>query len=603
MKSAKSSSIKLLDENNVLVSDPKVISNKFNHYFSTIGPEIERKISNGPGNFKDYFNVRDNDGKLIINNSNSSFFLSPTVPAEIEKIIDSLDTKKSTGPNSIPVFILKILKPFFSFWLSELINLSFNMGVFPEILKIAKVTPLHKKECKLNFQNYRPISLLSVLSKNFEKTIYSRVYSYLVKNDLIFEKQFGFRNKYSTSHALISITERIKSLVDSGNYVCGVFVDLEKAFDTVNHNILCEKLNFYGLRGKVNNLISSYLDNRKQFVSINGFDSELRDLVCGVPQGSSLGPLLFLIYINDFRLSLKKTECGHFADDTYIMFGSHNIATIETVVNFELKLVSKWLRLNKLSLNEGKTELIFFRSKQHTLNYDDISIKLNGVKLLPVDHIKYLGMYIDKYLSWNVHVLNLNKKLSRVNGILSKLRYYAPFKTCLQVYYSLFYSHLIYGCIVWGLTSKENISKIEVLQRKCLRIMTFSDFRSHTNGMFVEHKILKVREVIKLQQLQFMYSFIDKSLPSDFSKLFNLNDEVHNYKTRQMFNVPRVDTSIYGINSIKFHCPNLFNHIWKNGVAIDEDSKNNVSFDNIQSVHQFKRVLKKHFLFIYSLND
>ena len=259
---------------------------------------------------------------------------------------------------------------------------AFEVGIFPDILKLAKITPLHKKECKLNFQNYRPISLLSVLSKLFEKAIYSRIYSYLVKNDLIFKKQFGFRRNYSTNHALLSITERIKNLVDQGNYVCGIFVDLEKAFDTVNHKSLCEKLNHYGLRGNINLLIQSYLSNRKQFVSINGFESTLRDIVCGVPQGSSLGPLLFLIYINDFRLCIDKTETGHFADDTFIMYASQKLGQIESVVNHELKLVSNWLRLNKLSLNAGKTELIFFCSKQHKLNYDHISIKFNMVSSL-----------------------------------------------------------------------------------------------------------------------------------------------------------------------------------------------------------------------------
>ena len=207
---------------------------------------------------------------MIINSADSSFFLAPTVPDEVSKLIDALDIKKSSGPNSIPVFILKLLKPFFSFWLSSLINLSFEVGIFPDIFKIAKVTPLHKKECKLNFLNYRPISLLSVFSKIFEKSIYTRIYSYLVKNNFIFNKQFGFRSNYSTNHALLSITEQIKGLVDSGNYVCGIFVDLEKAFDTVNHNILCEKLKYYGLRGIVNKLIQSYLADRKQYVSING---------------------------------------------------------------------------------------------------------------------------------------------------------------------------------------------------------------------------------------------------------------------------------------------------------------------------------------------
>ena len=174
-------------------------------------------------------------------------------------------------------------------------------------------------------------------------------------------KNNSFRSNYSTNHALISITERIKDLVDSGNYVCGFFVNLETAFDTVNHEILCEKLNFYGLRGNINNLIRSYLYNRKQFVAINGFNSDLKYLASGVPRGSSLRLLLFLIYINDFILCLERTESGHFADDTFILFSSTKLGSTESLVNFEL--ASKWLKINKLSLNADKTKLVFFRSK------------------------------------------------------------------------------------------------------------------------------------------------------------------------------------------------------------------------------------------------
>ena len=196
------------------------------------------------------------------------------------------------------------------------------------------------------------------------------------------------------------------------------------------------------------------------------------------------------------------------------MFASEKLGMIESVVNYELKSVCKWLRLNKFSLNTGITELIFFHSRQHPLNYD-ISIKFNGVKLTHVDYVKYLGMYIDKYLSWNFHVLQLSMKLSRANGILSKLRYNAPFHTCLQVYYAIFYSGLTYGCNVEGLTSEENLNKIEILQRKCIRIMTFSGFRSYTNHLFIKHNNLKVCEIIKLQQLQLPFNFLNNSLPSD----------------------------------------------------------------------------------------
>ena len=603
IKASKVSSVKLLNESHNIISDSREISTIFNNYFSTIGPSIESKIPSVPGSFRDYFEKKDETGKQFINPLDSIFFLSTTVPEEIEKLIDNLNDKKSTGPNSVPVFILKILKPFFAFWLSELINLSFKEGIFPDVLKMAKVIPIHKKECKLNFLNYRPISLLSVFSKLFEKVIYTRIYSYLVKNNLIFGKQFGFRSNYSTNHALLSITERIKELLDSGNYVCGVFVDLEKAFDTVNHSVLSEKLNYYGLRGNVNNLIKSYLTNRKQFVSINGFDSNVSGISCGVPQGSSLGPLLFLIYINDFRLCLQRTETGHFADDTFILYFSKSLGTIESVVNCELKFASKWLRLNRLSLNGDKTELIFFRSPQHSLNYKDISIKFNGKKLIPGDYVKYLGMYIDKHLSWNFHIIQLSKKLSRANGIISKLRHYAPTEVCLQVYYSIFYSHLIYGCNIWGLTSENNLHKIEVLQNKCMRIITFSDNRCQAHPIFSNLKVVKVRDIIRMQLILPLYGFLQNSLPSDLKKLFRLTDNVHRHATRQTFHVPSICTSTYGKNSITFRGPELWNLMFKFGIPIDKTLKNNVKFDQIHSISQFKRVLKKHFFYSYSLES
>ena len=187
---------------------------------------------------------------------------------------------------------------------------------------------------------------------------------------------------------------------------------------------------------------------------------------------------------------------------TLILYNSKKAKTIETIVNTELKCVSTWLRLNKLSLNRDKTEFIFFRSIRNTLNHDNISIKfeVEDKKLIPVDHVKYLGMYIDKHLSWNFHILQLSKKLSRANGILSKLRHNAPIEVCLQVYYAIFYSHLMYGCNLWDLTTEDNIHKIEIIQKKCVRIITFSDFNSHTNPLFIQLKILKLRDVIKLQQ-------------------------------------------------------------------------------------------------------
>ena len=328
---------------------------------------------------------------------------------------------------------------------------------------------------------------------------------------------------------------------------------------------------------------------------------------CGVPQGSSFGPLLFLIYINDFILCLNKTETGHFADDTYILYGSKKIGSIESVVNHELKLVSIWLRLNKLSLNTGKTELIFFHSKQHIINYNDISIKFNGIKLLPVDKVKYLGMIIDKYLSWNYHVQQLSKKLSRANGILSKLRHNASIETCLKVYYAIFYSYLTYGCNLWGITSEENLKMIEIIQKKAIRIMTFSDFKAHTNPLFMDLKLLKVRDLIKIYQLKFVFEFYKGNLPVEFNNIFEFNRNIHKYETnsasKYLLHIPRIFTATYGNKSIKYHCPLIWNETVRNDIVIDNDVSKNVCLNQIHNIYQFKRTMKKHFIYFYSLEQ
>ena len=209
----------------------------------------------------------------------------------------------------------------------------------------------------------RPISLLPIVSKVFEKVVYTPMYSFLTDNNLIYDRQFGFRSKHSTNHALINLTEDIKSYMDRGYIAAGVLIDLQKVFDTVNHQILCDKLAYYGFRGKSLNLIKSFLNNIKQFVSINGFESSKLNITCGVPQGSTLGPLLFLIYLNDLRFCLNKSSSNHFADDTCLIYASKKVKTLEIDLNTDLKATSEWLKANRLSLNIKKSQLIIFHSK------------------------------------------------------------------------------------------------------------------------------------------------------------------------------------------------------------------------------------------------
>ena len=243
-------------------------------------------------------------------------------------------------------------------------------------MKIYKVTPVHKKDSKLLCSNYRPISLLSNIDKILERLMYKRLYSFIEQNELIFPLQFGFRQKHSTSHALIHLTEKIREQLDKGNYGCGIFVDFQKAFDTVDHTILLKKLEHYGIRGIANNWFSSYLCNRKQYVSINGYNSDVLDITCGVPQGSILGPLLFLIYINDLHMAIKYCKVHHFTDDTNLLNFSTSITSINKQVHYDLKNLVHWLNANKICLNVSKTELVLFKSPKKLLN-DELKIYLN----------------------------------------------------------------------------------------------------------------------------------------------------------------------------------------------------------------------------------
>ena len=447
--------IKILNNIGKKVTDPQKIVKLFNERYVNVGPNSEKKLPKSLKKFHQYLS------KVKVA---KTFFLKPVIPQEIFDIILSYNARKTLGPNSIPIYILKISNNFFSDLLSDIVNLSFKTGIFPDLCKLSKIIPIFKRDDPMLCVNYRPISLLSIFSKIFEKLIYNRMYSFLNSNNLIYGKQFGFRAKHSVNHALISTTELIKSQLEDGNYVAGIFIDLEKAFDTVNHVILIQKLSYYGFRGNSQNLIKSFLSNRKQYVAINGFESDKVNVTCGVPQGSTLGPLLFLIYINDLRFSLKFATANHFADDTCIIYQSKKLKALESDLNHDLKLCGEWLNANRLSLNVDKTKLLLFHSNKKKMDYD-IRMKINCSQINPSDHVKYLGIFLDKNLAWDYHISQLSNKFSRSNDVMFKLRKFIPKQTLLSVYHSIFYSHLTYEGQVWSLTTQHNIDTINILKK------------------------------------------------------------------------------------------------------------------------------------------
>ena len=248
-------------------------------------------------------------------------------------------------------------------------------------------------------------------------------------------------------------------------YTCGIFIDLEKAFNTVNHKILLSKLDHYGIRGVANSWFSSYLSNRYQTVSTNNVTSSRQKITCGVPQGSILGPLLFLIHINDMHLSVTSSTLYHFADDTNLLCSGMTLKKLKKVMNKDLSLLYEWLCANRLSVNENKTEFIIFRPRRHK-NTERITLKFNRTQLFETVKIKYLGLILDNKLSWKPHITELCKKLSRAVGMLYKIRSYCPLTVMRSLYFSLFNSHLSYGLLTWGNADKIHIKKITSLQKK-----------------------------------------------------------------------------------------------------------------------------------------
>ena len=537
-----------------LITDPNYVANEYNNYFSTIASKLRDKIYDNQHDFMSYLGDR----------KEKTFVCYPTTKEEVIDIINELDCMKGTGPHSIPTDVLIFIKFMVSESISDIINLSFNTGIYIEKLKISKIIPIYKgKGSNLECCNYRPISLLSNIDKIVEKIMHKRLYCFFTKYKIIYNLQFGFRSGHSTTHALIYLTEQVRKALDSNCFSCGVFVDLQKAFDTVDHEILLHKLSHYGVRGIENNWFKSYLSNRKQYVSINGANSTEVNVHYGVPQGSVLGPLLFLIYINDLNKALKYCTTIHFADDTSLLLKNKSLKKMRKYLNLDLKNLSNWLNANKISLNANKTELLLFRHPNKRINFH-LKVRLNGKQLEPAQYVKYLGMYIDPHLNWKYNTNILASKLTRSLGMLSKIRHYVNKDTLRSIYFAIFSSHLSYGSIIWAQNQTNmNVKRISRLQNKAVRIMNFSDYRDHANPIFKQLNIIKLSDNVSLQNILLVYDSLNSRLPSILNHGYNYVLNFHAIRTRNALKLklalPTVKTTAHGINSIEYKSVKTWN--------------------------------------------
>jgi hypothetical protein len=506
----------ILIENNK-ITDKQQIADKFNSYFGQIGSDMAASIPKGQDHsFKDY----------LYPEINTSFTFELIPEDLIKQVINGLKSKSSSSKDGISTIVLKKLEPLLSRSLALIINQSLKTGIFPEKLKLAKVIPVYKKNETFNVENYRPISILPAISKVFEKVVHLQIYSYFNQHKILSNSQYGFREEHSTEHALFEIVDRVSSALDGGLSPIAIFLDLSKAFDTINYDILLSKLEHYGFRGSTLGWLRSYLTNRSQYVAYDNVSSATLPVSLGVPQGSILGPLLFIIYTNDIQNS---TDFFHFiiyADDTNLINSMvyHDYA----VVHNELKKVYEWLCINGLSLNIPKTKLMIFHNKNKTV-HDSENIKVNDKPIERVTNFNFLGVILNENLNWDSHVDSVCLRISRFIGVLNKLKHYIPIYILMTLYNSLILSRCTYGILAWGC----NTTRIYKLQKKAIRIITNSKYNAHTEPLFKFLELLKIQDIYKMNSLKFYYKHCHNQLPHYLQQFFyHTCSDVHQHDTR-----------------------------------------------------------------------
>lgn len=522
------------------ITDAKDIANSFNTHFTGIGPKLASQIPSSPvdKSFEEYLTKVD-----------SIFRFRSVSPARVLNLLKTTDVGKAVGVDKISNKVLKISAPYIYESLAVIFNLSLETSIVPSDWKMAKVTPIFKTGDRYDSNNYRPISVISALARIFEKLVYDQLENYATKHNLINPRQSGFRSLFSTATAMLDLTNEWCFNIDRKLVNGALFLDLKKAFDTVDHKILLSKLEYFGLDQPAIGWFKSYLNGRMQMCTVNGILSDAQQLSCGVPQGTILGPLLFLIYINDLPNCVMHSSTRMYADDTNLTVSGSNIPEIKLMLEKDIQCVVEWLCANKLTLNVIKTEFMLIGSRQRIATLtDNLDLSVNGITLKQTDEIKCLGIKIDENLTWKSQIDTIKKKVATNLRVMRKAKPFLNRQLLISIYHSIIEPYFSYCSVVWDNIDLTLADKLQKLQNRAARIITSAPYSVHTCDVFSDLGWSPLAHNRKCQKAIMMHKIINGCAPSYLTEMFEkqFGSTVYNLRSSDKnIQIPKVRTESY----------------------------------------------------------